>query len=180
MKVRSHASQGYPMPLRKMAELGAKAQDKLLIAYLCGTASRMLSEDKWAKHRADNDNTPAANRKPVSLTDTMDQTDDSQVEPIDIIIDQETRESILKDIESILANKDQMVVMAWASRQANRRQGEHDKGRNEWWKEFGLPKNKAYDLTNIIQDEVFDRLEKYPDHVLGPVMKEAVDTIANG
>ena len=180
INMRKHAAMGAPMPLRKMVELGDKAQDKLLIAYLCGMASRMLSEDKWGKHRADGENTPIANRKPVSLTDAMDQTDDKQLEPFDIMANQETRESILKDIESILANKDQMVVMAWASRQANRRQGEHDKGRNEWWKEFGLPKNKAYDLTNIIQDEVFDRLEKYPDHVLGPVMKEAVDTIANG
>lgn len=180
MKVRDHASKGYPMPLRKMAELGAKAQDKLLLAYLCGVASRMLSEDKWGKHRADNDSTPVANRKPVTLTDTMDQTDDSQQEPVDIIIDQEVREAILRDIEMVLASKDQVAVEAWAARQSDRRQGEHGKGRNEWWKAFGMGKNKAYDITNPIQEHIFLKLEKYPDHILGPVLKEAVDTIANG
>jgi hypothetical protein len=178
--MRERVATGQPMPLRKMVELGDKATDKALIGYLCGMASRMLSEDKWGKHRGDGETTPISQRKPVTLTDSMDQTDDSQAEPIDIIVEQETRAAIMSDIEAVLASKDQVMVSAWASRHANRRQGEHGKGRNEWWKEFGLGKNDAYDGTRIIQDEIKARLDDYPNHLLKEVVKEAVDTIANG
>jgi hypothetical protein len=180
LKMRHHIAQGSPMPLRKLVELGEKAQDKTIIAYLCGVASRMLSEDKWFKHRGDGEDTPIAQRKPVTLTDSMDQTDPRQLEAHDIFVEQETRAAIMSDIEAVLASKDQVMVSAWASRHANRRQGEHGKGRNEWWKEFGLGKNDAYDGTRIIQDEIKARLEDYPNHLLKEVVKEAVDTIANG
>ena len=179
-KLRKNAINGYVCPSKQVRKLGEACQDRHLVAYFCGIAARMLREEIYGRHRADNENTPLSNRKPVALTDSMDAADVKQPEPIDIIIDAEISKAIMNDIEAVLASKDQKVVMAWADRQANRRQGEHGTTRNEWWKTYGLGKNKAYELTNIVQADLVQRLDGYPEHLLGAVLKEAVDTIANG